>query len=155
MRLQNLSVFLNVAKYGSISQAARIEHLTQPAVTSIITSLEKELNVELFYREMRQRKPIALTEKGQIFKKYAQQMLELYSRMELELSENVAESTSFSVGTGRSNSVFLLPTLLDHYKKQYPMVEIEQKTYADTYLLHNKIASNECSIGFSSFALSR
>jgi LysR family transcriptional regulator of gallate degradation len=48
--LRHLSVFAAVAKLGSVSAAARAAHLTQPAVTQAIASLERDFGTALFAR---------------------------------------------------------------------------------------------------------
>jgi DNA-binding transcriptional LysR family regulator len=151
LKIQNLSVFMSVADTGSISQAARDEHLSQPAVSMIIASLENEFDLRFLQRKMRQRNPITLTPDGIIFRQYAQQFLELYSKLQIALLQNNDHHEEFSVGGGPSNSVFLLPMLIDSYTKNYPAARIRMLTYDHSYILHNKIATKECDIGLSAF----
>ena len=51
--LRHLSVFCAVARLGSVSAAARATHLSQPAVTQAIGSLEKDFGSTLFARTVR------------------------------------------------------------------------------------------------------
>ena len=151
MRLQNLSVFLSVAKSKSVSEAARIEHLSQPAVSSILASLEREVGAELFKREMRQKKPIEITRQGQIFMKYAKQVLQLTNSMELEIFSDQMVPDGFTVASGRSSSQLLLPALIKKFRAAYPDVQVNVKTYADSNILHSKLLEHDCDIGLSSF----
>lgn len=48
--LHQLKIFIAVAEYGSTSSAARSLHLSQPAVSLIVRTLEAELGTELFIR---------------------------------------------------------------------------------------------------------
>jgi len=48
--LRHLRVALEVAKSRSVTQAARLAHLSQPAVTQAIAKLERELRIALFER---------------------------------------------------------------------------------------------------------
>jgi LysR family transcriptional regulator of gallate degradation len=48
--LRHLSVLAAVARLGSVSGAARAAHLTQPAVTQAIASLERDFGATLFSR---------------------------------------------------------------------------------------------------------
>ena len=43
MNLSQMRMFLEVVRYGSLSEAARQHQLTQPAVTRKMQRLEKEL----------------------------------------------------------------------------------------------------------------
>lgn len=53
MNTFQLTCFLAVAETLSFARAAEQLHVTQPAVTQQIKSLEKELNVKLFRRNTR------------------------------------------------------------------------------------------------------
>ena len=44
MKLQQLRVLLAVAQHGSIHEAARASHTTQPALSKAISELERELD---------------------------------------------------------------------------------------------------------------
>lgn len=64
MELRHLRYFVATAEHGSISQAARILHVAQPALTKQIRDLEEELGVVLFERQPR---GIHLTPAGRQF----------------------------------------------------------------------------------------
>lgn len=61
--LRHLSVFCAVARLGSVSAAARAAHLSQPAVTQAIGSLEKDFGSPLFVRTLH---GMELTEAGKL-----------------------------------------------------------------------------------------
>ena len=61
--LRHLWVFSAVARLGSVSAAARASHLSQPAVTQAIASLEREFDRALFARTARGMTP---TEAGRL-----------------------------------------------------------------------------------------
>ena len=50
MDLATLNAFIAIAELGSFSEAAERLHLTQPAVSKRIASLEQQLSVRLFDR---------------------------------------------------------------------------------------------------------
>ncbi|MEP2718725.1 LysR family transcriptional regulator [Pseudophaeobacter sp.] len=58
MNSQQLSVFREVMKTGSVSQAARNLHRTQPAISATIRTLEQDLGLSLFLREGRRLVPV-------------------------------------------------------------------------------------------------
>lgn len=62
IRLDQLRFFLECARSGSISAAARSLHIAQPALSAHIQALEHELGLPLFERS---RRGVALTEAGQ------------------------------------------------------------------------------------------
>jgi DNA-binding transcriptional LysR family regulator len=70
--------FLALAESGSFSAAARSLHVTQPAITLAIASLEHALGVRLYVRRSR---PILLTPEGQIVVDTARRMTAEHTRM--------------------------------------------------------------------------
>lgn len=61
--LRHLSVFASVSRLGSVSAAARAAHLSQPAVTQAIASLERDFGRPLFARTAQGMEP---TEAGRL-----------------------------------------------------------------------------------------
>lgn len=57
--LRHLSVYCAVTRLGSVSAAARAAHMTQPAVTQAIASLEREFGGRLFARTAAGMEPTA------------------------------------------------------------------------------------------------
>ncbi len=63
MELRVLNYFLTVAREENISAAARVLHLTQPALSRQLRDLEEELDKALFFRVARL---ITLSKEGRI-----------------------------------------------------------------------------------------
>ena len=63
MDLESLKSFYHVAKEGSFSRAAKVLHVSQPAMSVRIKTLETELGERLFDRA---RQGVALTEAGAV-----------------------------------------------------------------------------------------
>src|SRR4030042_5999307 len=62
MRLSYLKLFCDVARCRSVSEAARLNDVSQSAVSQTMLQLEKELGVQLIDRSTR---PLQLTREGQ------------------------------------------------------------------------------------------
>ena len=77
MTIFQMECFVAVAENLSFARAAEQLHVTQPAVTQQIHSLEKELNVRLLNRSTRS---VKLTEEGKIFLQDARQIVEISAR---------------------------------------------------------------------------
>jgi len=69
MDMHQLKYFLASAEKGSLTKAAEALYTTQPHVSQVISSLEKDLGVKLFERTAR---GIALTAEGERIRVYAQ-----------------------------------------------------------------------------------
>lgn len=61
MDIRQLEYFRKIAETGSISEAARQLHLSQPPLSCQLRGLEEELGVQLFQRS---RQGVSLTEAG-------------------------------------------------------------------------------------------
>lgn len=66
--LRSLEIFIRVCETKSMSGAARLMGLTQPAVSVAIAELERKTAAQLFSRDMR---PLALTPAGEILRQRA------------------------------------------------------------------------------------
>ncbi|MCG6979010.1 LysR family transcriptional regulator, partial [Lactococcus lactis] len=71
--LQQLKYFIEVARVGSINQAAEILFITQPSLSKAIKDIEVEVDLSLFQRSS---KGISLTADGAEFLGYARQVVE-------------------------------------------------------------------------------
>ncbi|QGG49278.1 LysR family transcriptional regulator [Heliorestis convoluta] len=72
MNFNQLKVFCLVAEVKSFSKAAKLAHLTQPAISSQIQSLESTLGATLFTRTST---GVYLTDAGQVAHHYIKKML--------------------------------------------------------------------------------
>ena len=79
MTLQQLRQILAVADCGSMNEAAKRLFITQPSLSAAIRELEKEIGLEVFYRNSR---GIVVTAEGEEFLGYARQICEQYQLME-------------------------------------------------------------------------
>lgn len=118
MNIFQIECFLAVAENLSFARAAEQLHVTQPAITQQIHSLEKELNVKLFIRTTRM---VKLTEEGKTFLSDAHQMLAISQRAKkrFENSSNI-DFQVLSIGCYSFPTIFLLTNALKQLTKSYP-----------------------------------
>lgn len=122
MNLQNLRVFLKVAELEHITRAAEELHLTQPAVTKTIQSLEHELHLDLIERQGRR---IVLTQAGRILRRHARQLFALERQMEEELAAlRDLEGGEVNLAANKIAGVYLLPPIIARFRQQYPRVTL-------------------------------
>ena len=79
-----LRVFVTVAGQKSFSKAAQLLKISQPAVSQHISELEKQSGVKLFHRQYG---VTLLTPAGEVFKKFADKIIEDYSCVEAMFSK--------------------------------------------------------------------
>lgn len=87
--LEYYRTFYHVARLSSVTQAARLLCVTQPAVTHSIRELESALGCQLFVRLP---KGMELTEEGQRLYGYVSQALELLERGEEQVASHRKET---------------------------------------------------------------
>ena len=110
MNIFQLVCFLAVAENLSFARAAEQLHITQPAVTQQIRTLEKELGARLFIRTTRS---VKLTEEGKSFFIDARQMVEISERAKKRFENPFGtEIATLAIGCSNYPSMFLLSTAL-------------------------------------------
>lgn len=123
MDTQSLQAFMAVADTQSFSRAAEQLHLTQPAVSKRIATLESQVGTRLFDRIGRR---IALTEAGSVLLPQARRIL-----MTVEDSRRALANLSGHVGgrltlaTSHHIGLHRLPPLLKQYTQRHPEVELD------------------------------
>lgn len=125
MDTQSLQAFLAVADHGSFSHAGEQLHLTQPAVSKRIATLENLLDARLFDRIGRR---VTLTEAGHLLLPRARQILEMVddSRRALSnLSGNVVGS--LTMATSHHVGLHRLPPILKAYVRAHPEVHLDMR----------------------------
>ena len=120
MNTFQLTCFLAVAETLNFARAAEHLHVTQPAVTQQIHSLEKELNAKLFKRTTR---TVRLTEAGLVFLGDARRIVALSERAKKRFENPYGMAIqTLSIGCYSYAQLFLLPPMLKQLAAQYPDV---------------------------------
>jgi DNA-binding transcriptional LysR family regulator len=143
METQNLLAFVRVAETGSFSTAAEQLHLTQPAVSKRIATLEDQLSTKLFDRIGRQ---IRLTEAGRVLLPSAHKILQTVKetrRNLADLSGNVAGE--LSLATSHHVGLHRLPPVLKEFVREYPQVDL-QLAFVDSERAYSEVLSGSVEI---------
>ena len=115
-----LICFLTVAETLNFARAAEQLHVTQPAVTQQIHSLEAELNLQLFRRTTR---TVELTRDGLMFLGDAKAMVEIFERAKKRAESTAADLREvFTVGCHGSNDILYLTKILEKMKERIPNI---------------------------------
>ncbi|MDH1261675.1 MULTISPECIES: LysR family transcriptional regulator [unclassified Pseudomonas] len=145
MDLATLNAFIAIAEIGSFSEAAERLHLTQPAVSKRIASLEQQLGVRLFDRLGRE---VNLTESGRALLPRAYQILNVLddtrralTNLNGEISGRLTLATSHHIGLHR------LPPLLRAFTRAHPKVAL------DIQFLDSEVAYDEILHGRAELAV--
>lgn len=115
-----LKYFLAVATEKNITRAADILYITQPTLSRQLTQLENEIGSQLFIRGKRK---VELTEAGILFKKRAEEIIELMEKAERELKEQkLLINGEIAIGAGEMESTKIFPSLFKKFKTEFPNV---------------------------------
>jgi len=137
MDFKQIEAFINVAKYKSFSKAANSSFLSQPAISSHIASLEKDLKIQLFDRTS---KEVVLTPAGESFLKYAIDILNTRDRAIKDLSsfnDNVEGLLYLAASTTPCNTI--VPQLLTEFHTAYPNVHFNVTELNSGQIIENII----------------
>jgi DNA-binding transcriptional LysR family regulator len=126
MLLSQVEAFLTVAERRSVSAAAQVLYVTQPALTTRIKNLERELGIELFVRTAR---GMRLTQEGRAFRPHAQRALQsLAEGRELLRELREGHAGELLVGAAPAISTYVLPHVLRRFQGVFPNVHLIVRT---------------------------
>lgn len=122
MTLEQLRIFLAVARNLHFTRAAEELYITQPAVSAAVNSLEKEYGVKLFHRVGRH---IEITEAGKLLEIEAQKILDQVVLTERGLRElNSLQRGQLRLGSSLTLGNYWLPDRISQFKQHYPGITV-------------------------------
>ena len=144
MDLHQLRGFYEIARTRSFTRAADKLFLSQPAISLQIKALEDELGKALFDRKRRE---IRLTEAGEVLFKYVQQIFDGLEDARNEIAALDKEvSGRLVVGTSDTNCTYILPDVLEEFRRCYPGVDLDIRNRISPEIA-NLVATDEVDIG--------
>lgn len=118
MELRVLRYFLEVAREGSITHAARRLHISQPTLSKQLKELEEELGKKLFVRGNYN---VRLTDEGMLLRKRAEDILDMVGKTEEEFrSLGSVTSGEVRIGCAESEGICHLARRLRSLQERYP-----------------------------------
>lgn len=118
MNIDNLRMFCRVIEEGSISSAARLGYVSQPAVTKQIRQIERQYDTLLFERIGQKLIP---TEAGKKLYPFAREIIAYYEQSEEAIKEyNGNCDVTLNIGASFTIGDYLLPGLMGTFKKKFP-----------------------------------
>lgn len=126
MDFKSLYYPLAVAKYKSISQAAKELNIKQPSLSKCIQTINDSLGVELF--EMKGQE-LVITYAGERYLYWANRMIPLIA--ELDKVHQTQKKASLKIITPAGESAYVSPLVLQQFRKEYADVFIEMQETQD------------------------
>jgi DNA-binding transcriptional LysR family regulator len=146
MRLRHIEVFNAVMLTGSVSAAARLINITQPAVSRTLAHAELQLGFALFERNAGRLKATA---EAQALFPYIQKLFAQLDEVQM-LSRNLKQGKQagvLRVLTIPAFSYELLPRALIRFRQRYPEVRVEHEALHSNQVVAG-LALREADIGF-------
>lgn len=120
--MQRYIALLKIIEVGSFTKAADLLGYTQPALSQMIASLEKELSIKILYRS---RYGIRLTPEGERLYPSIQNAVIQYQTMRHTADEiRGLDSGIVRIGTVSSVSCHWLPGIIRRFWQKYPNIQI-------------------------------
>ena len=121
--LTYIEIFAAVVERGSFTAAADALDISKPGVSKQVSQLEKQLGVQLLQRTTRR---LHLTEAGQVFARYAQNIVAQAQEAEQSVLPMQSEPAGkLRITAPQSLAVSLLPDVLSDFQRKFPKIELD------------------------------
>lgn len=143
MELRQLRYFVAIVDHGSLSRAARVLHIVQPALTQQIQQLEEELGTSLLHRSAQ---GMQATDAGKIFYEHALAILKQVADAKSAVNQTTDKpSGTVALGIPQSASGALAFPLLTAVRAAFPDI-VFQLTEELTGNLTEQLASGRLNL---------
>lgn len=123
MELRQLRYYVAIVDHGSLSKAAVVLHIAQPALTQQLRQLEDELGVQLLHRSAQ---GVLTTDAGKVFYEHAQAILKQVADARSAVTQcSERPSGVVTLGLPHSISGALALPLLTAARAQYPEITLQ------------------------------
>ncbi len=144
LNFHQLHIFYTVSEKGSFSAAAQALHMTQPAVTMQVQSLEEYFGTKLFNRST---KRIELSEAGRALMPFARRSIELVRDTDIAMSKFTHMLQGrLQLGASLTIGEYVLPRMLGPFGQQYPNIAISMKVMNTAQILE-EITNHQLNFG--------
>ncbi len=141
---QHLLVFMSVVEKENFSRAAEAHHMTQPAVSQYIHTLEKQMGTRLLERS---NKYVRLNKAGEIVYHYGKQIVGMYEQMQRHVDDLTRKASGpLSIGASYTFGEYVLPHLIAKVQKMYPEIEPTVRI-GNTAQIANLVENHQLDIG--------
>lgn len=147
MDINQLEVFVTVARERSFSRAADSLGRTQPAVSQAIQRLEQDVGEKLFDRSS---KDGTLTPAGEVLLEHAKQMLNL-RQVAVDAVHELRDLKAGKVTiSANEHTVFYLLPVIAKFRREYPQIKVEVHRGVASRI-PEQITAREVELGVISF----
>ncbi len=150
MQIENFKVFADLVETKSFSKSAKINGITQSAVSQQARAMEKHFKTLLIDRSQKQ---FQLTREGQAVYETSKELLHSYDKLLSELQEmKKVISGTIRIATIYSIGLHELPPYIKRFLHDFPSVNVRVE-YRRSNLVYEDILHNSVDFGLVAFPL--
>jgi DNA-binding transcriptional LysR family regulator len=148
MQIENFKIFADLVETKSFSKSAKLNGITQSAVSQQARAMERHFKTLLIDRSQKQ---FQLTREGQRVYEAAKEMLHTYDKLLSELQEmKKVISGTIRISTIYSIGLHELPPYIKKFLHDYPSVNVRVE-YRRSNLVYEDILHNSVDFGLVAF----
>jgi LysR family transcriptional regulator, transcriptional activator of the cysJI operon len=148
MQIENFKIFADLVETKSFSKAAKLNGITQSAVSQQARSMERNFKTLMIDRSQKQ---FNLTREGQRIYEAAKEILHVYEKLESELQEmKKVISGTIRISTIYSIGLHELPPYIKKFLHDFPSVNVRVE-YRRSNLVYEDILHNSVDFGLVAF----
>ena len=148
MQIENFKIFADLVETKSFSKAAKLNGITQSAVSQQARSMERNFKALMVDRSQKQ---FNLTREGQRIYEAAKEILHVYEKLESELQEmKKVISGTIRISTIYSIGLHELPPYIKKFLHDFPAVNVRVE-YRRSNLVYEDILHNSVDFGLVAF----
>jgi DNA-binding transcriptional LysR family regulator len=144
MNIRFLETFVWLARLKNFSRTGEALNMTQPAISSRVSTLEQLLGVELYNKHS---KEFELTEQGRELLRYAERILDLYGELKQAVNRPARDLSTFRLGIIELGMASWLRAFLAAFLVEFPAVVVHIRT-GTTGTLIRELRENAIDIAF-------
>ena len=150
LEVRHLRALTAIVQQGSFAAAARQLGYTQSAVSQQIFALERIVGAPVLSRHPGGRRPVELTDTGQVVLAHAQPVLARVKAAQADVAGlALGEVGQLTVGTFQSFGTRILPALLARFRALRPGVTIEIRESIDAKELLSGVEAGDVDVSFA------
>jgi DNA-binding transcriptional LysR family regulator len=148
MHIQNFKTFCDLVETQSFSKAARLNEVTQSAVSQQLKAMENYYDMLIIDRNQ---KKFRLTQQGTTLYNTFKEILSLYERLSCEIQEmRSVVSGSIQISTVNSIGLHELPPYLKSFMQEFPSVNARVE-YRRANLVYEDVLHGNADLGLVAF----
>jgi DNA-binding transcriptional LysR family regulator len=148
MHVENFKIFSDLVESESFSRAAKLNGITQSAVSQQLRAMEKHFNILIVDRSQKQ---FRLTREGHKLHESAKEILYLYEKLNSELQEmKKVISGTIHISTVYSIGLHELPPYVKAFLSKYPEVNVRVE-YRRANNVYEDVLTNSIDLGLVAY----